>query len=219
MKKIQGLLFLLLMTVAFSSCAQKTKKVGERKLSAKELSKYRQATFAAGCFWHEEALFESIKGVKEAVAGYAGGSTNNPTYEGIEEGNTGHAETVNVYYDPAVISYQELLKIYFSGQDPTQVNGQGPDHGTQYRSILFYRDDNEKKMAEDYLSSMKKSGKYSAPIAVQLMPFTKFWTAEDYHQDYIDKHPYGGYVMGFSIPEVKKVQKQFPEMIKPERVF
>ena len=209
----------MLTIIALTSCAQKPKKVAERKLSEKELSKYSQATFAAGCFWHEEALFESIKGIKEAVSGYAGGTTNNPTYGGIEEGNTGHAETVNVYYDPAVVSYADLLKIYFSGQDPTQVNGQGPDHGTQYRSILFYRNDSEKKLAEDYIASMKKSGKYNAPIAVQMMPFTKFWRAEDYHQDYIDKHPYGGYVMGFSIPEVKKVQKQFPEMIKPERVF
>jgi methionine-S-sulfoxide reductase len=157
--------------------------------------------------------------VKEAVAGYAGGTIEKPTYERSGEGASAHAETVNVYYDPAVVAYADLLKIYFFGQDPTQVNGQGPDRGPQYRSILFYRNDNEKKLAEDYLGSMKKSGKYSKPITVQLMPFTKFWMAEDYHQDYIDKHPYGGYVLGFSIPEVKKVQKQFPEMIKPERVF
>jgi peptide-methionine (S)-S-oxide reductase len=220
MKKIESLLCLVLLVLTLSSCAQGTKTpVSERKLSAGELAKFSQATFAAGCFWHEEALFQSIKGVKEAVSGYAGGTTQQPTYEGIEEGNTGHAETVNVYYDSSVVSYPQLLKIYFSGQDPTQVNGQGPDHGTQYRSILFYRNDAEKKMAEDYITSMKVSGKYKAPISVQLMPFTKFWKAEDYHQDYIDKHPYGGYVMGFSIPEVRKVQKQFPDMIKPERLF
>jgi peptide-methionine (S)-S-oxide reductase len=219
MKKLRGLLFSLLLVITLTSCAQKAKKITERKLSAKELSKYSQATFAAGCFWHEEALFESVKGVKEAVAGYAGGTIEKPTYERSGEGASAHAETVNVYYDPAVVSYADLLKIYFFGQDPTQVNGQGPDRGPQYRSILFYRNDNEKKLAEDYLGSMKKSGKYSKPITVQLMPFTKFWMAEDYHQDYIDKHPYGGYVLGFSIPEVKKVQKQFPEMIKPERVF
>jgi peptide-methionine (S)-S-oxide reductase len=219
MEKLESLLFFVMLIVSLDSCAQKTGKPVERKLPAKELSKFSQATFAAGCFWHEEALFQSIRGVKEAVSGYAGGTTQRPTYEGIEEGNTGHAETVNVYYDSTVVTYQQLLQIYFAGQDPTQVNGQGPDHGSQYRSILFYRNDSEKKMAEDYISSMKKSGKYRSPITVQLMPFTKFWQAEDYHQDYIDKHPYGGYVMGFSIPEVKKVQQQFPQMVKPERLF
>src|SRR3954467_14822320 len=166
MKKIESLLCLVLLVLTLSSCAQGTKKpVSERKLSAGELAKFSQATFAAGCFWHEEALFQSIKGVKEAVSGYAGGATQRPTYEGIEEGNTGHAETVNVYYDSSVVTYPQLLKIYFSGQDPTQVNGQGPDHGTQYRSILFYRTDAEKKMAEDYIAFMKISGKYKAPIA------------------------------------------------------
>lgn len=220
MKRVQGLLFLLLMIIAFTSCAQKAKKkIAEPKLSAKELAKYSQATFAAGCFWHEEALFESLKGVKEAVSGYAGGTAKNPTYDKIEEGNTGYAETVNVYYDPSVISYEQLLKIYFAGQDPTQVNGQGPDHGTQYRSVLFYRNDAEKKQAEDYIVTIKNSGKYKAPITVQLMPFTTFWPAEAYHQDYIDNHPYQGYVVGFSIPEVKKVQKEFPDMMKPERLF
>src|SRR3954467_778945 len=132
MKKIQGWLFFLLMLITLTSCAQKSKKqLAEHKLSPKELSKYKQATFAAGCFWHEEALFESIKGVKEAVSGYAGGNAANPDYETIETGNTGHAETVNVYYDSAVIDFPTLVKLFFAGQDPTQVNGQGPDRGTQ----------------------------------------------------------------------------------------
>src|SRR5436853_5732394 len=135
MQFLRTLIFGAAMLLTISSCAQKTKK--QSNSSKTDLSKYSQATFAAGCFWHEEALFESIKGVKEAVSGYAGGTTKSPTYEGIEEGNTGHAETVNVFYDSAVVTYPQLLKIYFSGQDPTQVNGQGPDHGTQYRSILF----------------------------------------------------------------------------------
>jgi peptide-methionine (S)-S-oxide reductase len=219
MKTVTGLLFSVLMAVALTACAQKTKRQPQRPLSEKELSKLSQATFAAGCFWHEEALFESVKGVKEAISGYAGGTAKNPTYEDVASGSTGHAETVNVYYDSSVISYPALLKIYFSGQDPTQVNGQGPDHGSEYRSILFYRNNNEKKLAEDYLQSMKASGKYNAPITVQLMPFTKFWPAEDYHQNYIEHHPYSAYVMGFSIPEIKKVQKLFPAMIKPDHIF
>lgn len=210
------LLFSVLYTL--TSCSQPNKKItAEQHLGAKELSKYSQATFAAGCFWHEEALFESIKGVKEAVSGYAGGSTKNPTYESIETGNTGYAETVNVFYDPTVIDYPTLLKVYFSGQDPTQVNGQGPDNGTQYRSIAFYRNNSEKKMIEDYIKSIQP--KYKEPIAAQVMPLTKFWTAEDYHQNYISKNPYGGYVQMVSIPEIKKFQKQYPQLIKPGEIY
>ncbi len=220
MKNIFGLLFSLLTLITITSCAQKTRKQTiEPHLTAKQLSGYSQATFAAGCFWHEEALFESIKGVKEAVSGYAGGKTNNPTYESIETGMTGHAETVNVYYDSSVITYPALLKIYFSGQDPTQVNGQGPDHGIQYRSVVFYRNDKEKQLAQNLIKSMQASGKYDAPIAAQLMPYTRFWEAEDYHQNYIDQNPGSGYVQMVSIPEIKKLQKQYPELIKPDYIY
>ncbi len=198
------------------ACAQKTKNTSAKKTNLSGLS---QATFAAGCFWHEEAMFESIKGVKEAISGYAGGTTNNPTYESIETGNTGHAETVNVYYDSSVISFPTLLKIYFSGQDPTQVNGQGPDLGTQYRSIVFYRNNSEKQMIENYIKTLNASGKYKKPIAAQVMQFSKFWEAEGYHQNYIENNPGGGYIQNFSIPEIKKVQKEYPELIKPDRRF
>src|SRR5215210_9422909 len=156
-----SVMFLIFAAITLSACSQDNrKKIRERHLNGKELSKYSQATFAAGCFWHEEALFESIKGVKEAVSGYAGGTTNNPSYESLETGTTGHAETVNVYYDSSVITYPDLLKIYFSGQDPTQVNGHGADHGTHYRSIVFYRNDKEKQLAQDDIKSMQASGKY-----------------------------------------------------------
>lgn len=186
----------------------------------KDLSKYNQATFAAGCFWHEETLFESIKGVKEVVSGYAGGTTKNPTYESIEEGNTGHAETVNVYYDSTEISYATLLKVYFEGEeDPTQVNGQGPDHGTQYRSIIFYRNAREQAMATGYVSNMNASKKYSNPVAAQIVPLGTFWKAEDYHQDYIDSHTDNPYVSGVCIPDIAKFQAKYPELIKPGRSF
>lgn len=211
---------ILLFSIGFalSACSQNNKKVNsEPHLSAKQLSKYSQATFAAGCFWHEEALFESIKGIKEAISGYAGGNTKNPTYESIETGSTGHAETVNVYYDSTVIDYPTLLKIYFAGQDPTQVNGQGPDNGTQYRSIVFYRNNSERKMIEEYMKGIQ--AKHKEKIAAQVMPFTKFWTGEDYHQNYIDKNPGGGYVQMVSIPEIKKLQKQYPQLIKPGSVY
>src|SRR5881396_3841085 len=133
MKPLYSFLVIMFVLITFYACAQKTKRpVADDHPNAKELLKYSQATFAAGCFWHEEAMFESIKGVKEAISGYAGGTTKNPTYEDIETGTTGHAETVNVFYDSSVISFPTLVKIFFAGQDPTQVNGQGPDRGTQY---------------------------------------------------------------------------------------
>lgn len=206
------------MFFTFSSTAQKTK-VQETTSTKKDLSKYSVATFAAGCFWHEEALFESVKGVQEAISGYAGGNTKNPSYEGIETGNTGHAETVNVYYDSSVINYPTLLKVFFAGQDPTSANGQAPDFGSQYRSILFYRNSTEKQLAENYIKQLNASGKYKKPIAVQSVPFVKFWEAEDYHQDFIQHNPGQGYVQNVSIPEIKKFQKEYPQLIKKDHIF
>jgi peptide-methionine (S)-S-oxide reductase len=207
------LIIVLVVLNTLAGCTQPKNKKAEQHLNAKQLAKYSQATFAAGCFWHEEALFESIKGVKEAISGYAGGKTNNPTYESIETGKTGHAETVNVYYDTAVIDYPTLLKIYFSGQDANQVNGQGPDHGTQYRSIAFYRNSTEQKLIESYIKNIQPG--YKEKVAAQVMPLTTFWPAEDYHQNYIDHNPGAGYVQMVSIPEIKKLQKQYPQLVKP----
>jgi len=200
------------------ACGQKNYKIPVTSHPpAQELGKYSQATFAAGCFWHEEALFESVKGVKEAISGYAGGTTQNPTYASVETGATGHAETVNVYYDPAIVSYATLLKIYFAGQDPIQVNGQGPDLGTQYRSIAFYRNNEEKQQILNYIKSIQSS--YKAPIAAEVKPFTKFWPAEGYHQNYIENNPNGGYVQHVSIPEIKTLQKEMPQLIKPDHFY
>jgi peptide-methionine (S)-S-oxide reductase len=219
--KISPFFLATVMICSLTACGQKTKKMlpANQKIDSKQLSKYSQATFAAGCFWHEEAMFESIRGVKEAISGYAGGSTKNPTYESIENGSTGHAETVNVYYDSSVITFPTLLKLYFAGQDPTQVNGQGPDLGTQYRSIAFYRNNSEKAMIENYIKLLNTSHKYRAPVATQVLPFTKFWEAEDYHQDYIQHNPDGGYVQNVSIPEIRRLQKEFPQLVKPDHVY
>lgn len=215
--------------MSLQSCAQKNSSASAEKKTASsaetfaaakpvELSKYNEATFAAGCFWCVEGVFESVKGVAETVSGYAGGDSKNPTYEEIGTGTTGHAETVNVYYDSSVVDYPTLLKVFFASQDPTQVNGQGPDKGTQYRSIVFYRNDTEKRLAEQYIAQLNKSGKYSKPVATQVIPFTAFWRAEDYHQDYIQHHPNDNpYVLHESIPRIKKFQSQFPQLIKPER--
>lgn len=214
--KISSILLASLFS-ALTGCSQNRTILAKQHLPPKELLKYSQATFAAGCFWHEEAMFESIKGVKEAISGYAGGNTKNPTYESIEKGNTGHTETVNIYYDSTQIDYPTLVKIYFSGQDATQVNGQGPDRGTQYRSVIFYRNASEKALVEKYMQDLQP--KYKEPLAAQVMAFTKFWMAEEYHQDYIEKNPGQGYVRSFSIPEIKKLQKQYPQLVKPGYQF
>jgi peptide-methionine (S)-S-oxide reductase len=220
MKSIVILFFFSPLMIALTSCAQKPANKPMQTADKKtDLSKYSKAYFAAGCFWHEEALFESVKGVKEAISGYAGGNASNPTYEDVETGNTGHAESVEVYYDPSQISYETLLKVYFAAQNPTQVNGQGPDLGTQYRSIAFYTNNTEKKDIENYIQQMNSSGKYKAPIAALVMPLKKFWTAENYHQDYILKNPDGGYVQNVSIPEIKKFQKEYPQLVKPDHRF
>ena len=205
--------------ITLMACAQNNKsaKQTDDHVPASQLKNYSVATFAAGCFWHEEALFESVKGVKEAVSGYAGGTTTNPTYETIESGNTGHAESVDVYYDPKQVSFETLVKVYFAGQDPTQVNGQGPDHGTQYRSIAFYRTPQEKAIIENQMKAIAPN--YKKPIAAQVTPFTKFWEAEDYHQNYIEHNPGSGYVQAVSIPEIKDFQKEYPQLVKPDHIF
>jgi peptide-methionine (S)-S-oxide reductase len=216
------------MAFGLSSCAQGTSEQKLRKTAAvfaadkvpTDLSKYSQATFAAGCFWHEETLFESIIGVMDAVSGYAGGHTRNPTYNEVSTGETGHAETVNIYYDSSKISYPTLLKIYFEAQeDPTQVDGQGNDNGTEYRSIIFYRNVREKQMAEEFIAKLNKSGKYRKPISAQVMPFTTFWKAEDYHQHYICHNLDNPYVHNVSIRDIVNFQKQNPDMIKPGHSF
>ena len=187
------------------------------KIQEKDLSNYSKATFAAGCFWCEEAVFESVKGVAEVISGYSGGEEKNPTYEEVGSGTTGHAESVEVYYDSAVVDYKTLLKVYFASEDPTQVNGQGPDIGTQYRSIIFYRNATEKQLAEQYIADLTKSGKYARPIAVQVVPFKKFWPAEAYHQDYVQHNPSNPYVQHESLPRLRRTQQQIPDLLKPER--
>lgn len=172
------------------------------------------AIFAAGCFWCEEAIFESLKGVKEAESGYSGGHTVNPSYEEVCSHTTGHTETVRVMYDPNMISYQTLLDVYYASQDPTQVNGQGPDHGDSYRSVIFYRNETERSLAESTKKSLNESGKYDKPIAVIIEPFKVFYMAEAYHQNYERNHPENGYVRNVSIPRLNRMKAQFPQLLK-----
>jgi peptide-methionine (S)-S-oxide reductase len=165
------------------------------------------ADFSEGCFWHAEIVFQSLVGVRDAVSGYAGGTDKHPDYERVCTGSTGHAETVQVYYDPAKISYATLVAAFFASMDPTELNRQGPDEGTQYRSIAFYRNDQEKKIIEDEIARV--SNKYSKKVVTQVTPFTTFYPAEDYHQEYIKNHPDNPYVEHVSIPDWLEFKKTF----------
>ncbi len=173
-----------------------------------------KAYFASGCFWCVEAIYESVKGVEEVISGYAGGHTKNPTYEASNTGRTGHAEAVEVIYNPKVVSFATLVDVYFGSQDPTQVNGQGPDKGSQYRSIIFYQNDEQKKIIEEKKATLAK--KLNDEIAAEVYPFQKFWEAEAYHQNYEKRHPNQAYIRNVSVPRLKRFQAKFPELLKED---
>ncbi len=182
--------------------------------SEEELAGSETAYFASGCFWCVEAIFESVRGVKEVESGYAGGHTDNPTYQSIGTGRTGHAEAVKVYYDPDVISFDDLLTVFFDSHDPTTVNGQRPDFGSQYRSVAFYENADEKAKIEAYMKKLTDSKMYSKPLATEVAPLEKFFIAEDYHQNYERLHPDNSYVRNVSIPRLKRFQAKHPELLK-----
>ena len=173
-----------------------------------------KAYFASGCFWCVEAIYESIEGVEESISGYSGGHTKNPTYEQSNTGKTGHAEAVEVIYDPNVVSFRTLVEVYFGSQDPTQVNGQGPDMGSQYRSIIFYQNAEQKKIIEEVKAEVAKN--YSEPIAAEILPFQKFWVAEDYHQNYEKNNPQNPYIQKVSIPRLNRFKEKFPDILKED---
>ncbi len=174
-----------------------------------------EATFAGGCFWAQEEAFEQLKGVKQVVSGYAGGTKANPTYEEVAGQKTGHAETVQIYYDPTVISYQTLANVFFTAShDPTQLNRQGPDTGPEYRSVAFYRTPEEKKTLEATIARVNASKEYSGKIVTQLLPFQKFWPAEAYHQGYYRLHPENPYIEHVSAHKVEHVQQLFAKELK-----
>ncbi|CAN5429190.1 peptide-methionine (S)-S-oxide reductase MsrA [soil metagenome] len=167
------------------------------------------ATFGEGCFWHSEVVFQSLVGVRDAVSGYSGGSDVHPDYEKVCTGSTGHAEAVQVYYDPAKISFETLVKAFFASQDPTTLNRQGNDTGTQYRSVAFYRNEKEKQIIEAEIKRLNDAKKYSSKIVTEVSSFVKFYPAEDYHQEYIHNHPNQGYVRSVSIPDFMEFKKEF----------
>ena len=171
------------------------------------------AVFAGGCFWGVQGVFERVKGVVSTEAGFAGGHVKSPSYEHVSEGNTGHAESVKVVYDPSKITYGQLLIVFFEvAHDPTELNRQGPDEGTQYRSAIFYMDDNQKKIAEAYIHQLEAAHTYRHPIVTELTPYNAFYPAESYHQKYLDRNPDNPYIVYNDLPKVEALKKELPQL-------
>jgi peptide-methionine (S)-S-oxide reductase len=174
------------------------------------------ATFAGGCFWAMGEAMSELKGVNKVVVGYAGGTVKNPTYEQVCEKNTGHAESVQIYYNPTVISYAQLVEAFFYAHNPTELNYQGPDEGEDYRSAIFYRTPEERATVEAIIKKVNATHHYDASIVTQVVPYTVLYPAEVYHQGYYKLHPESGYIESVSEPKVMKMRKAVPQLLKPE---
>ncbi len=223
MKKYSLILILTLVFGMQASCQSTTENKKKEEAKAQEVKPIEvtvknglsRAYFASGCFWCVEAVYESVKGVKESISGYSGGHTENPTYESSNTGRTGHAEAVEIIYNPNLVSFSQLVDVYFGSQNISQINGQGPDHGSQYRSIIFYQNAAQKNTIDKKIAVLEKElgiGK----VAAEVKPFQKFWKGESYHQNYEKNHPNNGYIRGVSIPRLNKFQEKFPDLIKKE---
>jgi len=173
----------------------------------------QKAVFAGGCFWGVQAVFQHVKGVKSAVSGYSGGTKQTADYETVSSGKTGHAESVEVTFDPSIVSYQQLLYVFFSVvHDPTELNFQGPDHGTQYRSAIFYLNDDQKKAANELIEAINRAKAFPKPLVTQVVPFEAFYRAEDYHQDYMKHNPDDPYIVYNDKPKVVALKEKFPDL-------
>ena len=221
MKKITILVFSIFLFSLQGSCKpsnegnKEAEAIAQKTLTpvqTESINGFKKAYFASGCFWCLEAIYESVNGVEDAISGYSGGKTVNPSYENHAD----HAESVEVIYNPDLISFSQLVDVYFGSQNITQVNGQGPDEGTSYRSIVFYQNDAEKKIIDEKIAELNKQldgGK----VAAQVLPFQKFWKAEAYHQNYEKEHPENPYIQNVSIPRINKFKKKFPELLKNKK--
>lgn len=180
-------------------------------------SNFQTATLAGGCFWCLEAVFDEVKGVQSVESGYAGGHVENPSYKAVCTGMTGHAEVVRITFDPNIVSYRDLLHVFFGIHDPTTLNRQGADVGTQYRSAIFYHDEEQKKIAEEVIAELEEQKIFEKPIVTTLEKMDKFYVAEDYHQEYFANNPYQPYCMAVVAPKVSKFRKQYLDMLKKEQ--
>ena len=174
------------------------------------------ATLAGGCFWCLEAVYDEVKGIHSVESGYAGGHVDNPTYRAVCNGDTGHAEVVQVHFDPSVVSYRDLLNVFFAIHDPTTFNRQGADVGTQYRSAIFYHDDEQKRVAEELIKDLNAQKIWDRPIVTEVTKLDKVYLAEDYHQEYFARNPYQPYCMAVVAPKVSKFRKHFLELLKKQ---
>ena len=182
--------------------------------AGKPAPKLEKATFGEGCFWCSEAVFQRLRGVKSVESGYSGGNVDKPTYEQVSSGRTGHAEVIQVTYDPAQISFDELLKVFWQTHDPTTLNQQGHDVGTQYRSAVFYHSDEQKRIADEYKKQLDKSGTFKSPIVTEITQFKNFYPAENYHQNYFNANPTQRYCEFVIRPKVEKFNKEFKDLLK-----
>lgn len=223
-KKINRFKYISILCIILYNCTvltDKTEKISpnsdETKLNAinmNDTANYETAVLAGGCFWCIETIFQDIKGVELVESGYTGGSVKNPTYKEVCTGKTGHAEAVKILFNPDIISYEQLLIVFFHIHNPTTLNQQGADIGTQYRSAIFYLNDNQKSIAEKVISDITDSKLWSDPIVTELNKFDTFYKAEDYHQDYYNNNPEQSYCSMVIAPKVKKFYKEFPHLLK-----
>lgn len=219
---MQLLFSILLLVLSANACNQKASSNMRNEIQTEkpeiDLSSLEKTVFASGCFWCVEAIFESVEGVGEVISGYSGGSAKTAFYPQVSAGITDHAEAVEVYYDPSIVSYETLLKVFFGSHDPTTLNRQGPDAGTQYRSAIFYQNEEEKLKVDTYIESLYQSGDFKkGTITTEVAPLEAFYPAEDYHQDFERKNPNQGYVRAVSVPRLKKFQARYPELLKKSK--
>lgn len=203
----------LISSVSYAA-PQQTEKAPQEKSESDKEKKLETVTFGAGCFWCTEAVFQRVKGVEKVASGYMGGTTKNPTYKDICTGLTGHAEVIQVKYDPTMVSFADLLEIFWKTHDPTTLNRQGADEGTQYRSVVFFHSNAQKEEAERYKKKLDEAGIYEDKIVTEISPASEFYVAEDYHQNYFNDNPRQGYCRLVITPKIEKFEKVFADKLK-----
>ncbi len=212
---MKTLIAIITFSLSFACSSVKKETLNEVVVTPKkDLAGLDKAYFAMGCFWCVEAIFESVEGVAEVVSGYAEGKEETAKYELVGSGRTGHVEAIEIFYDASVVDYATLVKVLYASGDPTSVNRQGPDRGYQYRSAIYYQNTEEEKIAKDYAAKLEADKVYDNPLAVDIIPYTTFFEAEAYHQDFEKRNPNQGYVRAVSIPRLKRFQAKHPELLK-----